>query len=117
MRTLGTQVVVSSTILGDSLITSGSLRADLVSIDFPTELSSFMCVDARQPYSGLTVHGENSVTKSARTCYFIAALGKNFMSDCLSSMAHLEIFLNKCALDKMFLSRNSAYTAMGCVWK
>ena len=61
MRTLGTQVVVSSTILGDSLITSGPSNANLVLVDVPAELP-FDYVQKR----GNPAKVENFVTKSGK---------------------------------------------------
>ena len=70
-----------------------------VAVDVPIALSSPLCVDVRQPYSGLIVRGKNSTTKSVKTCSFIAALDKKFISDCLSSTTYLESRPNMSAFD------------------
>ena len=82
--------------------------------DLTPKLSSLLCADARFPYSGPTARGENSATKSVRTCPLIVAFGKNLMSDWPSLIAYLMSRLDRSACDKMFFNRNSMYTTMGC---
>ena len=43
------------------------------------------------------------MTKSSKTLPFIIALGRNFMSICPSSTTHLDSYLDRNALVKMFL--------------
>ena len=51
--------------------------------------------------------------KLANKCPFIANLSKKFMYVYLNMMANLESRPDKSAFDKIFLSKNLVYTAMG----
>ena len=121
MITSGTSVISSVLVASvpryGSLVTSESSCANWISTNYVPELSSPLCANTRQSCFGLIARGENSTTKSARTCPLITALSKNFLSDWPSSIAHLKSRPDKSAFDKIFFNENSMYTAMGCTSK
>ena len=94
-------------ILSERWVMLGSwFSFDWVLAGFALELSSLLCAHARFSCFGLTAQDENSATKSARTCPFITARGKNLISDWLSSTAHFKSLPDRSALDKIFFSGN-----------